>query len=194
MSRTTARINSTWHSLTLNHDARQSLDAWMIAQANEYGLTYLLAYADDGVIWGKFDQNRLTLAGSVFPEIQVALTAQTLQQARLFGKDTEVMIWREGTELSARVIVDQPGDTIEYFDEQNLLWGTRGNLGKEQAGFTLLFEGRQDLRHAPPITKLGQTDRVALIVRHYLATQNGQTYIARARLVDLQPAGGQDGN
>jgi len=192
MSRTTATIQSNWKLLTLDDRAHQSLDTWMVAQAREYGLGYLLAYADDGVIWGKFDSNGLTLAGSVFPEVHVALTAQTLERARLFGKNTEVMLWREGMALAARVIMDGSGDTVEYFDEAYWLWGTRGNLGKEQQGFTLLFEGRQDLRHAPPIVHLGPNERVALVVRNYLATRDGHTYIAQTRLVDLKPAGGSD--
>lgn len=190
MNRTAAKVKSDCKPITLSEDAHKSLDAWMLAQAKQYGLSYLLGYADDGVIWGKFDANGLTLAGDVFPDVRVALMAQTLQHARLFGKDAEVMVWREGMGLAARVIVDQPGETDEYFDERHWLWGTRGTLGKEQNGFTLLFEGRQDLRHAPPIVNLAQNDRVALVVRNYLATREGQTYIARTRLVDLQPVGG----
>lgn len=193
MSRILKKTNSDWKPLALSDDARQSLETWMLAQAKQYGLDYLLAYADDGVIWGKFDSTGLALAGSVFPQVHVALSRQTLVQARLFGKGAEMMIWRDGANLSARVIVDQPGEAVEYFDEQHWLWGTRGSLGKEQNDFTLLFEGRQDLRHAPPITNLKQNDRVALVVRNYLACQVGRTYSARTRLVGLQIAGGHDG-
>lgn len=194
MSRRLNETESSWKPIEVSADSSSALQTWMIAQAHTYRLRYLLGYADDGVIWGKFENSELTLAGNIFPDdVGVALLPQTLQQARLFGASAEVMLWRADGTFNARVISDGVGKHVEYFDEENWLWGTRGNLGKEKSGFTLLFEGRQDLRHAPPIANLKQTDRVALVARNYLDAQDGQTFIARTRLVDLKIVGGQHG-
>jgi hypothetical protein len=40
-----------WQDVVVDHDLKQ----WLIKQASESNLRYLLAHADDGVIWGRFD-------------------------------------------------------------------------------------------------------------------------------------------
>ncbi|MBI5650392.1 MAG: TIGR03984 family CRISPR-associated protein [Chloroflexi bacterium] len=183
LNRALAQIATRTFSLALDDD---DLEKWMGARAQEFGLTYLLAYAEDGVIWGKFAGNRFTLAGQVFSEVAVALNKQTLDQARLFGEHAEIFLWRDDAGWHARAIVDGAGESCDYFDEANLLWGTRGNLGREQGGFTLVFEGRQDMRHAPPIVNVPYQERIKLIVRNYLAQIENETRIVNTRLIGLE--------
>ena len=187
-----------WKEITVDASFVDAPTVWMQAQAKQYGFAYLLAHADDGVIWGKFDASGLKLSGDAFPEeVGVKLRVATLQQARLFCKTAELLVWKGEQGWKARLIADEtdkPPDCLD--DEQYLLWGTLGDKkGKKGDEFTLLFEGEQGLQHAPPITGLGKDDRVALVVRHYVEydDETGQARIGLSRVVDLEriPQGGE---
>jgi CRISPR-associated protein (TIGR03984 family) len=175
------------------------LRSWLQEQAKEHNLTYLLAHADDGVIWGVI-QSDGTLktsheaaqgnakAEAVCPPLRLL----TLQQARLFGKDAELLLWRDGDNVfHARLIEDAKGggtaDWKEAYDEAQLLWGTQKAKDVELThGFTLLEDGAQGLRHAVPLTPDMTKQRVQLIVRHYLADEDFAR-VAVSRLVALEP-------
>jgi hypothetical protein len=61
------------------------LKTWLVDKAKGKYL-YLLAFAADGVIWGRFDNDGLRLSGDAFPEkVDVKLDEQTLQLVRSFG-------------------------------------------------------------------------------------------------------------
>jgi len=167
------------------------LPTWLVAHAPPEA-PYLLAHATDGVIWGRVDGGRLIRAGEAFPgepAIDVALRSETLQTARLFGPEGELYVWRVGSRFGYRLLVDEVGgpETAVFADQQRL-WGTRGERGRENraAGFTLLVDGRQGLRHAPPVVGLMPDQRVALRLQHYVAYDAvGQAYVSESRLVDL---------
>lgn len=166
---------------------------WLIKQAKQNNLKFLLAYADDGVIWGQFEGDQLQLAGDRFAEVNVSLSAQTLQQARLFSDRGELLIWNTQPGWTGRLIQDGAGKERECFDEPNWLWGWVGELGDVKDGFTLLVEGKQGLRHAPPIPGLGKDDRVALKIRHYVGYDDNQARVEFSRLIGLDrvPDGGK---
>ena len=150
------------------------------------GMDVLLAHSDAGVIWGKVKDGQLILAGSVHPEVKVDLLGKTLQQVRLFGPTGEWFIWRTAEGFKARLIADSADTPADCLEDRQWLWGTRGDKGKETGDFTLLVEGRQGMRHAPPITGLGKQDRVALTLRHYIEYDpEGQAHIAGGRLTGL---------
>lgn len=171
-------------------------EAWLEKQSEEHHLPYLLAHADDGVIWGRFDNDgKLILAGRAFSEVDgvdVKLRKKTLQQLRLFGRRGELFLWRTGNNLQVRLIIDDPieEDTLE---EVYLLWG---EPSKTNMGFTLMHEGLQGLRHAPPLNILSE-DPLGLKVRHYVKYDEiDQAYIAFSRLVgfdSLQHQPNQEG-
>ena len=174
------------------------LPEWLDAIANEHGLTYLLAYADDGVIWGhwgkdgrlitSYDAAKGSGAASICPPLRLA----TLAQARLFAPHAEVMLWRDGNgNFLARLIADAPvdgADWIESLDEPQRLVGTHAEPLAH--GFTLLIDGGQGLRHVCPLSRLpAQIDEQCppfLQVRHYLA-QEPFARIAVSRLAGLEP-------
>lgn len=87
----------------------EALHSWLKQQAQTYSLKYLLAHAEDGVIWGRFDRDKLTTAREIFykPEFEVdfpTLRLITLQQCRVFGKSGEVLLWRVGETWRSRLI------------------------------------------------------------------------------------------
>ncbi|MBE9227481.1 TIGR03984 family CRISPR-associated protein [Phormidium sp. LEGE 05292] len=170
----------------------ETLVSWLEEQARNWKLNYLLAHADDGVIWGRFDEGKLTTAEKVFhkPEFKVdfpSLRLLTLQQCRIFGQDGEVLLWRTGETLLARLIQDNP-DTNK-FSERQILWG---NHGEKRDNFSLLWDGSQGLKHAVPFTDIALDKHhklinpVRLIVHHYITYDNdGLARIYLSRLVNL---------
>ncbi len=157
--------------------------------AKEYHLHWLLAHADDGVIWGEFRADGLHLSSDVFPQVSPPLRVKTLQQARLFGQDAELLLWKNGAEWRATLAQDGQGENAEYYNESHLLWGTAVEDSRD--GFVLLVEGREGLRHAPPLPSNSRLPAL-LQVRHYLNYDpDGQAYIALSRLVGIGHQGGE---
>jgi len=170
----------------------KDLESTLVDLALRHDLRWLLAHADDGVIWGEVRENGLHLSCDTFPEVSPPLRAVTLQLVRLFGSQGELLIWRDGAAWRARLIrdssVEQGGK--EFYDETFLLWGT--HVEERRNGFALLREGRQGLRHAPPLPENAELP-ARLRVRHYLACdEDGQAYIACSRLVELEIEGGEE--
>ncbi|MEB3213729.1 MAG: CRISPR-associated protein Csx19 [Leptolyngbyaceae bacterium] len=173
------------------------LQKWIEKQAQTYQLTYLLAHADDGVIWGRFDQGRLITADHVFPKLP-KLRLSTLQQCRIFGEAGEVLLWRSQNNWKARLITDPD---CEYISENQMLWGTHPIEEKE--GFTLVEDGSEGLRHAIPLPRKdipfssdslrdGKAERpkldrpLRLNVRHYIDyDEAGVARISLSRLVNI---------
>ena len=192
---------------------------WLQTQARQHELKWLLAHSDDGVNWGSYDesQQRLLTSRGVLDE-QLALTPQsspdwkelrvadaaipqlrieTLQQARLFAQDAELLLWRDGEHtFHARLIRDeaneQAADWLAAYDEAQMLWGTHGIALPN--GFTLLRDGAQGLRHIVPwrcqvdVTAKGKTVPPRLVLRHYLAQNEDEDFarVVMSRLTSLQ--------
>jgi CRISPR-associated protein (TIGR03984 family) len=168
---------------------------WLQAKAREYKLKYLLAHADDGVIWGEFrgENSQLITSGDddVFPQL-AKLRLCTLQQCRIFGKNAEVMLWKVGDNWKARLIKDD--NNPEYLpDEEQILWGTQSE--GEINGFTLVSDGSQGLKHAVPLSNIrfSQDKKnlhrpIRLDVRHYIDYDNdsGVAKIFLSRLINLR--------
>ncbi|MBD2295129.1 TIGR03984 family CRISPR-associated protein [Anabaena sphaerica FACHB-251] len=178
-----------------------NLKTWLEEQAQQLEkessdnqLNYLLAHADDGVIWGKFQNGELittTEPVKLFPECDFpTLRKETLQQCRIFGHKSEVMIWKTDGGFKARLIEDE--EKTEFIPELQILWGTHGE--HHPNGFTLLWDGSQGLQHAVPFTDIELEEKengklknkVRLIVRHYIDyDDSGVARIYLSRLVDL---------
>lgn len=170
---------------------------WLQTQASQYRLKWLLVHADDGIIWGRMDNGGLVTSDSVAPEISPPLRVETLQQARLFARDAELLLWRDGdNRWHARLIREaRDGETptfTEAIDEPQILWGTDSQPLAN--GFTLMSDGAQGLRHTVPLVVTGRFDEASrplrLWVRHYLKDdESGFTRIVASRLFDLRLEG-----
>lgn len=168
-----------------------NLKDWLETQAQEHQLTYLLAHADDGVIWGHFHQDHLCTSNSVLRE-SPPLRIETLQQGRIFGPAGEILLWKGGDSWKAGLITKPD---VERIEEKQLLLGTHGKIHASE-GFTVLWDGAQGLKHAVPFTqiefqanqKLAQSLR--LLVHHYIEyDQDGLARITLSRLVDFTTDG-----
>lgn len=161
------------------------LHTWLAECGRKYGLRWLLAHADNGIIWGDLREEELKLSSEAFGPAELRLDVLTLQQARLFGEAGELRLWQGPGGLSAFLRRDGEGAEAEWLDETYLLWGNLS--GETRDGFTELLEGRQGIRHAPPLSFTpSDKRRAALRVRHYLAADDdGVVRIVDGRLVAL---------
>ncbi|HAH54712.1 MAG TPA: TIGR03984 family CRISPR-associated protein [Flavobacterium sp.] len=169
---------------------------WLQEKAGQYELKYLLAHAEDGVIWGDFRGKNFQLITSgdddVFPQL-AKLRLCTLQQCRIFGQNAEVMLWKIGQDnWKARLIKDDNNPKrLEPLDESQILWGTQKE--EEKNGFTLVSDGSQGLKHGVPLMNISfSQDKnklhrpIRLKVRHYIDyDDSGVARIYLSRLVDL---------
>lgn len=168
-----------------------NLKKWLTEYNLTYNLTYLLAHADDGVIWGRFDNGKLTTAEKIFypcdfnlyfPELRPL----TLQQCRIFGLNGEVLLWRISDKKFRWRFIGNPEE--DKISESQILWGTNG-IKKDN--FTLLWDGSQGLKHAVPFIDIElKGDRlvqpVRLVVHHYITYDvEGVARIYCSRLVNL---------
>lgn len=177
----------------INADPIGDVRDWLERQATTHNLRWLLAHADDGVIWGENRGGQLVTSDSVAPNISPALQAVTLQQGRLFSSEAELLLWRDGdNEWHARLIrpprVGEMPTFTETIDEPQILWGT--DTQSLSNNFTLMSDGAQGLRHAVPFVVTGQYDErtrpLRLCVRHYLKEEDrGFARIIASRLFDL---------
>lgn len=187
-----------------------SLTQWLVAQRPP-GAEWLLAHTVGGVIWGRFADGELLLAGAdaSFADYVPPLKPITVQQVRIFGKSGELFAWRAGAQLCARIWTDQAANgadsNMAYFDEAQMLWGTQvarisGESVEPRAGFTLVSDGVEGLHHAFPMVLTDkdfdkyedpQKQRpLRLIIRHYVSSNpdDGMNYISGSRLVSVTHA------
>lgn len=164
---------------------------WLQNQPSVGENSWFLAHADDGIIWGRFQDGQLVTSDSVFPKISPPLRSITLQQARIFGHKAEVRVWRNGNKFEACRLEDHFEKDAEAFDEDYLLWGTHPD--ERINGFTLVSDGNQGLKHAVPIdiadAAFKTNHPLRLQIRHYLIYDQEQARIALSRLVEVSVRG-----
>ncbi len=167
---------------------------WLSQQMYERNLKYLLAHADDGVIWGRLDGEELITSHDVAPAYSPPLRAATLQMARIFAPAGEVLIWRDesgawvGRLIAETALPDATARWTTAFEEKHVLLGTKAEPQKRD--FSLLSEGSQGLCHVVPLNlpKIIDEQRrpLRLVVRHYLTEDDdGFIRVNASRLVDL---------
>lgn len=190
------RLENVGFEAKLDLDMSSFADApahWFAQQTDLGAQVWFLAHAMDGVIWGRLTGGILETANIHFPAVSPELSIATLQEARLFGSKAEVRVWRGDSGFLGCRISDTNETGVWVFDESHRLWGTVAQ--ERKGGFTLLADGREGLRHAPPLDvpdsafRSGTNARyrpAALHTRHYVAFEpSGQAYIRANRLVGL---------
>jgi len=179
------------------------LPAWIEDRARKYNLQWLLAHADDGVIWGRAGNGTLVTSREAAEGDEEALGVcpplrlVTLQQARLFGDKGELMLWKGGDRRFRARLIRKAGDTgddpdwTEGFDEEQMLWGSTGRRLKHD--FFFWREKAEGLRHALPFRRgrfleaeQENPPPPRLCVRHYL-NRRGAARVVASRLVTFEP-------
>lgn len=189
MNRVISKISCKIQPVEVSDGFNRDINAWLLEKAKANNLRWLLAHANDGVIWGEVRSDGLHLSNVLFgPDLQ----DRTLQTARLFSETGELLLWRSGNGWGARLVKDGEGEIKEYYDEGQLLWGTavdkneNGSIPSKD-GFILLRHGAEGLCHAPPL-RLQDANKLPLQlnVRHYLNYDDeGQAYVKFCRLISI---------
>lgn len=163
--------------------------------ADMAGLRWLLAYCDDGVIWGRREPDRggWRLSNGPFPQVSPSLQESNLQELRVFGAEAEVLVWRVADGFLGRRLVEvgsrASGDPTAPADEMRILLGNQLLDGPYQ-GFTLVGDGTGS-RHAAPLACSsdqfrGRRHPLRLAVRHYFMQRgDGTVRVAVSRLIDV---------
>ncbi len=180
-------MNTLTRTPILTDTVSANLKDWLETQAQQHQLIYLLAHADDGVIWGHFHQGHLRTSNRVLRE-SPPLHIETLQQCRIFGQEGEILLWKADGSWKAGLITNADTEIIE---EKQLLLGTRGKIHASE-GFTVLWDGAQGLKHAVPFTQieLQASQKLAqplhLVVHHYIEyDKDGLARVTLSRLVNF---------
>lgn len=171
-------------SYTLNIDSIPDPVDALNAQAAAGNYKFLLAFALDGVIWGRVENDKLTIDATKFAP---GLRAENLLEARLFGEQGEFYIWQTSGTWHSRKLLEGTGENRPYYDEKAILWGTNIDRDKDAVnGFTPVREGDLGQRHSLPIPFEGKY-KARLTVRHYVDFDDmGAAFVAISRLVTVK--------
>jgi len=164
---------------------------------------WMLAHCDSGVTWGVVDGegNAFRLGSHAFPSLCPRPTAETLQELRLFWQAGEVLLWRSGSVLRGRLLLDaeqqeDPGrddhnESLRPDDEDRLLLA--GSLYEKKGGFARVGNGT-GAEQALPIADGMEDPPQRLRARHYFAgdEKTGAVKVVATRLVALVPCGEAD--
>ena len=161
------------------------------------GTQWLLAHCDDGVTWGRCEQDKWKLSSKPFSHISPELSSVNLQQLRLFGAEREILIWCGENGFQGRILADtgeQVEEELRPKEESQILIGDRLLKGPCD-GFSLVGEAGGS-RHAVPLCcdeKDFEKDNpfqwpLRLVVKHYMSQDagTGVVRIAASRLVNVR--------
>ncbi len=158
---------------------------WIEGQLKGIESATLLAFADDGVIWGDWKDGKLTTAhevDSTYPELR----EKTLQQAYLFNSDSEIRLFRDETGRWKSYQVKDQGEPLV---ERQILWGDKPNTKQPgHPAFTSLLAERKGIppQLIPVAGTMNAEDCVRLELHHMVDyTDAGEAYIAISRLAGV---------
>jgi CRISPR-associated protein (TIGR03984 family) len=160
---------------------------------------WLLAHCQDGVTWGRFDIDSGTwcLSATPYPNLCPAITHINLLELRIFGPESEMLIWRDDDGFKGRQLSDTtekaPNASMNRDIETRVLIGNQ--LIDVKNGFTRVGTGT-GAEQAVPI-ECSTTDfqpdpehkkwPLRLKICHYFAQdeESGAIRVAASRLVDV---------
>ena len=161
---------------------------------------WLLAYCDDGIVWGEQRAGKWALPGKAFREISPELKRESLIELRIFGKKSEILIWRNHNDTLNGRILSGNGNaasldkSLSSMEETFIVLGDRV-VETFKDGFTVIGSSN-GARHAVPFelkdTDFGTKDNskwpLRLGVTHYFAQDDktGCVRIAASRLRSLE--------
>jgi CRISPR-associated protein (TIGR03984 family) len=161
-----------------------------------HDLCWLLAHCDDGVVWGRREPGGWRLSSQPFPDVSPRLSEGNVQQFRLFGPQSEILVWRTEDGLLGRWLTHAPDGveaSLRLEKQEYILVGDRV-LQPVREGFTVVGDGRGS-RHAVPLVcpesqfpAQPRRHPLRLTVWHYFAAdeQSGIVRIVASRLADVR--------
>ena len=170
--------------LPKNDDVR----GWLLAQMKADCPQTLLAFADDGVIWGTWDGKTLVTAHEIdssHPELR----GKTLREAHIFDADGEVRLFRDELDHWKAVRISDSSDMEKVIIEKQILWGDKpAEKQPTQPGFLRVLAERKGIpsQLIPTTGKLNEKTCVRLEVHHLVEyNSDGEAYIVTSRLAGV---------
>ncbi len=165
------------------------VQAWLLLHLKGKSETTLLAFADDGVIWGRWDGKTLVTSYEV-DKSHPELRGKTLQQAYLFDLNDEVRLFRdELNQWKAVKISSNTSDPERVIVEKQILWGDKpDDQQPTQPGFLRVLAERKGIpsQVIPVKGILGEKTNIHLEVHHLVDyNKDGEAYIVASRLAGL---------
>lgn len=183
----------------LDNDSCRSILNWVIngeePYKNKNQVNWLLAYCHDGVTWGRLEgEKSWCLSSMFFPDLSPCISDSNLLEIRIFGPESEFLIWRTGDEFSGRGLIDiQEKENVVPFqpdDEIRIMLGDR-MLELPKGGFTRVGINR-GMEHAVPLECMendfvGGIWPLRLKMRHYFEEdpETGALRVAASRFVNV---------
>lgn len=194
----------------LDSEACERYVSWLLGEESAAdgadGLAWALAHCDDGVTWGRYDVegNTWVVGSDVAPGVSPPIRSQALQELRLFGERSEILIWRTDAGFRGRVLRETEPATdrsdasnpVRLLDEPRVIRGAFV-VARCGHGFTHIGDaaGAEQVLPLAVNNELLRAAQVRLHVRHYYEAdmKTGAVRIAATRLVRLTDRGYHDG-
>jgi CRISPR-associated protein (TIGR03984 family) len=182
---------------SLDENTCRGVLAWIIKghppQQAKAHFKWTLIHCTNGVIWGYYDEV-WNISSQAFPDRCPQFVENNLIELRIFGGDTEILIWRNEGTIAGRLLRDADTQTTDFFlhpaEEGRILIGDR-LLDGPQNGFSRVgtATGQEQVVPLECSQKDFQGGRwpLRLKVRNYFERdeKTGSVRVAASRLVEL---------
>jgi CRISPR-associated protein (TIGR03984 family) len=153
---------------------------------------YLLAHADDGVIWGAWLNQGVCTSYDVAPHFSPQLRGITLQQAFVFGRQDEIRLFHDELgNWQARQVVDADFKDKDTIIENQILWGDEFVAALNESFTHVRDRNQQGLDQVLPLKitpqDLLQGLRPRLEIHHFIEydSKTGEARIGLSRLAAI---------
>lgn len=147
---------------------------------------WALALCTDGVTWGRLEDTGWVMGDTHYKDLCPRVTLENLLELRIFGKNGELLLWREDSRLSGRILIDQDSSELHYppLKEKHILLGEP--TGDYRGSFSRMRNKAGCEQALPLIIKNGA--RCRLIIKHYMTqdAETGAVRITASRLSGLE--------
>ncbi len=161
---------------------------------------WVLIHCTDGVIWGYYDKVwYISSSSQAFQERCPQFVEDNLVELRIFGRDTEILIWRNEGTIAGRLLRDVDTESIDSFlrpaEEDRILLGDRLLEGPRN-GFSCVGTATGQEQVVPVECSHEDFEEgqwpLRLKVRHYFEQdeKTGIVRVAASRLVELYKENG----
>lgn len=180
-----------------------NLQDWILQQIGKENAAWILGHDLDGLIWGRIEDGKMSLAhdiavpsGPAVWEVDgqkrwgAPLRESTLLDLRVFSPDFELRIWRGEEKLKGCFVRETGPEAVLFHDEPQILIASKrlGPVAKHNGQVFSLLEGPAGQRQALPVDWNGEGQKYRLWVRHYTQKDEttGMLSFQESRLLALQ--------
>lgn len=147
------------------------------------GRIYLLVYKHHEVLIGEVQE------GEVLVKKPGELTADYLQELRMFSSNGELYLWNQNGNMSYRLRLDEQGDSTNRYDEEHFIWGKNTDQKDEHT----VIEVNRGMRLTLPFPVYKNECPLKYRVRNYLEMDDeGQIRFYDARLITFLNTHGEE--